>query len=86
MNVEITFRHLDHTPALDQLIREKSEKFNRWFGPQSSVLWTCGTDGVQQFAEVQVLSGSQKYFAKAHTDDLYKSIDITINKIQNQMH
>lgn len=27
MNVNITFRHLEHTPALDETIRNKSEKF-----------------------------------------------------------
>lgn len=86
MNVNITFRHMEHTPALDQLIREKSEKFSRWLGPGSNVHWTCWAEGPQHCSEVSIHSGNQEFFAKAQSDDLYKSIDITVNKIQNQLN
>lgn len=85
MNVHITFRHMEHTPALDNMIREKSEKFTKWFGPQTKVHWTCFKDGIDHCSEVSVHSGHQEYFAKAHADDLYKTFDMIIQKIQNQM-
>lgn len=85
MNVNITFRHMEHTPALDQVIRDKSEKFGKWFGPQTSVHWTCWMEGVDHCSEVTISSGAEKYFAKAHSDDLYKTFDLIIHKIQNQM-
>ena len=85
MNVNITFRHMDHTPALDQMIREKSEKFGKWFGDNSNIHWTCWMDGVDHCSEVTVNSGNEKYFAKAHSDDLYKTFDLVVQKIQNQM-
>ena len=85
MNVNITFRHMEHTPALDQTIREKSEKFSKWFGPQTDVKWTCWTEGLDHCSEVAIHSGHQEYFAKAHADDLYKTFDLVIHKIQNQL-
>lgn len=85
MNVNITFRHMEHTPALDNIIREKSEKFAKWFGPGTTVNWTCWMDGNDHCSEVSIMSGSDKYFAKASADDLYKTFDLVINKIQNQM-
>lgn len=85
MNVNITFRHMDHTPALDQMIREKSEKFAKWFGQGTSVQWTCWMDGVDHCSEVNISSGHEKYFAKAHSDDLYKTFDLIVHKIQNQL-
>ena len=85
MNLNITFRHMEHTPALDQMIREKSEKFSKWFGPGSNVQWTCWTEGINHCSEVQIHSGQQEYFAKAQADDLYKTFDLVIQKIQNQM-
>jgi putative sigma-54 modulation protein len=85
MNVNITFRHMDHTPALDQMIREKSEKFAKWFGAATSVNWTCWMDGVDHCSEVSINAGNEKFFAKAHADDLYKTFDLIIHKIQNQM-
>lgn len=85
MNVNITFRHMEHTPALDNLIREKSEKFAKWMGPTTDVNWTCWTDGANQGSEVRIHSGHQEYFAKAQDDDLYKTVDQVVHKIQNQL-
>ncbi len=85
MNLNITFRHMEHTPALDQMIREKSEKFSKWFGPGSNVHWTCWTEGINHCSEVSIHNGQQEYFAKAQADDLYKTFDLVIQKIQNQM-
>lgn len=85
MNVQITFRHMDHTPALDSLIREKSQKFEKWLGANSTVNWVCWVDGPDQCSEVKVLVGPKEYFAKAATNDLYKTVDLVIQKIHNQM-
>ena len=85
MNVNITFRHMDHTSALDQIIREKSEKFSKWFGSQADVQWICWIDGTSHCSEVTVQSGNCEYFAKANADDMYKSFDMAIHKIQNQL-
>jgi putative sigma-54 modulation protein len=32
MDVSITFKHLEHTPALDERIREKSRKLEKYPG------------------------------------------------------
>lgn len=85
MNIDITFRHMEHTPALDQVIREKSEKFSKWFGPQYKVHWTCWRDGKDFCSEVKIHGGHQEFFAKANADDLYKTFDLIVHKIQNQI-
>jgi ribosomal subunit interface protein len=76
---------MDHTPALDQVIKDKSEKFTRWFGPQAHVHWTCWREGLDHCSEVTINAGHEKYFAKAHAEDLYKTFDLIIQKIQNQL-
>jgi putative sigma-54 modulation protein len=86
MNLNITFRHMDHTPALDQVIRDKSEKFQKWLGAGVDVQWTCWNEGVEHYSEVNVSAGPDKYFAKAHADDLYKTFDLIVHKIQNQLN
>lgn len=85
MNVNITFRHMEHTPALDQLIRDKSEKFSKWFGPSVDVRWTCWVEGTAHSSEVSIHTGQAEYFAKARADDLYKTFDLVVQKIQNQV-
>lgn len=76
---------MEHTPALDQIIREKSERFGKWFGPGTNVHWICWPEGDNHCSEVTVKSGGQEFFAKAASDDMYKTFDIVIHKVQNQM-
>jgi len=85
MQVQITFRHMEHTPALDDLIRDKSQKFTKWLGEGAVAHWVCGFEGIEQWSEVRVHAGRAEYFAKASADDLYKSIDLVVQKIQNQV-
>jgi putative sigma-54 modulation protein len=76
---------MEHTPALDTLIRDKSQKFSKWLGPDSQVKWVCWVDGKDQWSEVSIHSGHKEYFAKAQSEDLYKTVDLVIQKIHNQM-
>ena len=85
MNLNITFRHMEHTPALDSVIREKSEKFSKWFGAHTDVHWSCWKEGLDFCSEVKIQHGAHEYFAKAHDDDLYKTFDHILHKIQNQI-
>lgn len=85
MNLNITFRHMEHTPALDELIRSKSEKFVKWFGSDVDVKWTCWSEGPGFCSEVAIQAGSAEHFAKAEADDLYKTFDLILSKIQNQI-
>lgn len=85
MNLNITFRKMEHTQALDDLIRSKSEKFEKWFGPDAEIKWTCWADGPGFCSEVSIMAGTQEHFAKAESDDLYKTFDLILSKIQNQI-
>ena len=85
MNMNITFRHLEHTPALDETIRAKSEKFTKWFQGNCDVHWTCWVEGIEHFAEVKIHNGHKDYFAKCSENDMYKTIDAVVNKIHNQI-
>lgn len=85
MNINITFRKMEHTPALDELIRSKSEKFTKWFGSDAEVKWTCWAEGPGFCSEVRIVAGPQELFAKAESDDLYKTFDLILSKVQNQI-
>lgn len=85
MNITISFRNMEHTEALDELINSKSQKFSKWFSTSADVKWTCWVEGQQQISEVKILDQNKEHFAKAESNDLYKSIDLVIQKIQNQI-
>ena len=85
MKVTITFRHLDHTPSLDERIKEKSDKLSKFLGGKSHIKWSCYVKEGNHYAEVDLLGPNFSYHATAHTDSLYKTIDQVVSKIERQL-
>ena len=87
MKIVSTFKHLEHTPALDQKIEEKSQKFKKYFDGNLEVFWTCSVreDGAH-LAEIKLLGPKFEFHASAHSDSLYKTLDLAVSKIEKQLH
>lgn len=86
MKIVSSFKHLEHTPALDEKIQQKSQKLKKFFEGNVEVQWTCfvGEAG-KHWAEIKVLGPSFEYHAKASSEKLYKSLDLVIQKIEKQV-
>ena len=80
MKVTITFRHLEHTPSLDERISEKSEKLNKYLGGRSHIKWGCHVKNGIHYAEVELLGPKFKYHATGKSDNLYKTIDLVSDR------
>jgi putative sigma-54 modulation protein len=85
MKLKITFKHLDHTPALDQRIKEKSEKFSKFFQGNTNIQWFCFVQDNQHWAEIKVHGPKFDFFAKACADNMYKSLDLVVDKMERQI-
>lgn len=85
MKLKISFKHLDHTPALDQRIKEKSEKFEKYFQGNTSIQWFCWVEDNKHWAEIKVHGPKFDFFAKACADNLYKSLDLVVDKMERQI-
>ena len=72
MKLKISFKHLNHTPALDERIKEKSEKLDKYFEGNTSVSWTCWVSGDDHWAEIKAHGPKFDFFAKASADNMYK--------------
>ncbi|EQC49080.1 ribosomal subunit interface protein [Bacteriovorax sp. BSW11_IV] len=85
MKVTIAFRHLEHTPALDARIEEKSERLAKFLGGRSNIHWSCYVKQGIHYAEVEITGPNYNYHATGSSENLYKTIDIAINKIEKQL-
>lgn len=85
MKITISFLHLEHTQALDERIREKSLKLAKYFNDKGTMKWNCYVKSGLHYAEVTYHAQSFEYHAKAHSDSLYKTIDIVLEKIEKQV-
>lgn len=85
MKLKISFKHLDHTPSLDERIKEKSQKLEKYFQGNTNVSWTCWVHGDHHWAEIKVHGPKFDFFAKASADNLYKSLDLCVDKMERQI-
>lgn len=86
MNLTITFKHLEHTPALDAKIREKAEKLGKYLDSNMNVKWTCTVNGELQTSELEVTGHrGAPFFASSSADNLYKTFDDVVQKVSRQI-
>ena len=79
------FKHLQHTPALDDRIREKSQKIEKYLDGKCQVKWTCYVKNQQHYADVELIGPTFDYHASGKSDSLYKSLDKAIYKLESQL-
>lgn len=85
MKVTISFIHMDHTPALDERIHEKSEKFDKFFDGNGHIKWTCYVKDQKHYAEAHMFGPHGDWHASACADNMYKSLDLIVEKLEKQI-
>ncbi|MDD0853428.1 ribosome-associated translation inhibitor RaiA [Halobacteriovorax sp. GB3] len=85
MKYTISFRNLEHTPSLDEMIKQKSEKLKKFLTASAELEWVCWVEDNDQVAELKVHDKKDNFIAKAKSEDLYKTMDLVINKMSNQI-
>lgn len=85
MKVTISFQHLEHTPSLDTRIKEKTTKLKKYMEGKTHAKWNCYVQDHVHYAEVDLVGPRCEFHATAHSDSLYKSIDLVIHKLEKQI-
>lgn len=85
MKITTSFLHLEHTPALDQKIKETTEKLSKFFHDKGTIKWSCYVKNGEHFAEIYYHAPQCEYHAKAWSLNLYQSIDMVVDKIEKQV-
>jgi putative sigma-54 modulation protein len=84
MKVTISFLHFDHTPAIDEKIKNVSAKMSKFFNDEGSIKWACYKRNNEHVAEVNFIAPHQEYHAKSSSRNMFESIDKTLDKIEKQ--
>lgn len=85
MKVSISFKHMDSSPAVEEKINEKLERLGKFFGGEFSVEWSCSASKDVHASEVYVSASHHKFHAHSEKDNLYKTIDEAVEKLERQM-
>lgn len=85
MHLSVTFRNIEHTPSLDERIKEKTEKLAKYIDGNFNIKWTCEIKQGQHIAEIDLHGPKFNYHASAKSDSLYKTLDLVVSKIEKQI-
>ncbi|MCP4504713.1 MAG: ribosome-associated translation inhibitor RaiA [Deltaproteobacteria bacterium] len=85
MHVDITFRHMEATPALREHAEEKTALLARYFSAPMSARWVFDVRHGTHHAEVSMSGGGENFFSEEKSDSLYKSIDVAAHRLETQV-
>ena len=86
MNIAITFRHMVGTDAVKQYAHDKIAKLQKFLRQAMTAQVTLSVEGAEHIADVNISSGSQHFYAKERSSDMYASIDCVVDKLDRQIH
>ena len=84
MKISSSFLHFEHTPALDEKIKEASTKILKFVDDEGTMKWSCYVTNNDHCAEVNYFAPHCEYHAKSTSDNMYESIDAVLSKIEKQ--
>ncbi|MGE3975659.1 MAG: ribosome-associated translation inhibitor RaiA [Bdellovibrionales bacterium] len=85
MKVEHSFKHLDHSDALQQYAEKRCHKLFKFETSPTHCHWVFSVQRHECYSEVLVRGKNMTFRASAASDDHYKSVDLVIEKIVHQM-
>ena len=85
MNITVTFRHVDPSPAIKERATEKIAKLQKFLRQPMTARVTVSLEKLKHQVEARVASGGERYEASETTEDMYTSIDKVIDKLERQI-
>jgi putative sigma-54 modulation protein len=85
MNIIVTGRHLEVTPALKKYAEEKIKKFNRYLSNISEAIVTLSIEKYRHKVEVLLKVNGVLIQAEGITGEIYSSIDEVVEKLERQV-
>ena len=85
MKVNISYLHLESTPSIDEKVRVKAEHLKKFFDGNVEVNWVCSIEKDRHKSEVNVHASHFHFHAEAEDDNLYKTLDEVVHKLEKQM-
>lgn len=85
MNITMNFHQLEPTPSIKDMVEKKSEKLKKFFDGSFDLKWTM-TAGKEGHHSHALLAGNGFTLnAEATRDDLYKTFDEVVQKLERQL-
>ena len=85
MNLQITGRHMDITPAIRDYVTGKFGKINRHFDHVIDIIVILSVEKLKQKAEATIHISGKDVFVECVDENLYAAIDALVDKLDRQV-
>lgn len=85
MDVTITGRQMDMTPALKEYVESRAKKIEKYTSKAAQAIFTLKVEKYRHTAEVLVKLNGFILQAEEETDAMYASVDKAMSKIERQL-
>ncbi len=85
MNLNLTGRHLEITPAIREHVLSKLDKVKRHFDSVIDINVILSVDKLKQKAEASVHVSGKNIFAETEDSNLYVAIDSLVDSLDRQV-
>ena len=85
MRVSIIAKNTTATPALTEMVEKKLSKVKKFFEPEVEAKVKLSVQKNSQKVEITIPFNGNILRAEEVTDDMYKSIDLVINKLERRI-
>ena len=85
MNLNITGRHFEVTPALKEYVENKFNKINNHFDHVINAKFILSVEKFDNIVDATIHLPHLDINAKSVDEDMYKSIDLVITKLDKQV-
>lgn len=83
--IQFTGHKVELTAALKDYTEDKFKRIDRHAHDVTSIHVTFVVDKLSQIAEAKIAVTGTEIYAKAESDDMYKTIDLLIDKLVRQL-
>jgi putative sigma-54 modulation protein len=85
MQISMTFRHMEPTDAMKEMVREKVARAKKYIQGPIEANVVLSVERYLHSCDVTINASGQTYKGREETDDMYTSIDKVMDKIERQI-
>ncbi len=85
MQVNVTFRQMEHSDSLKQYAEDKILKLKKLLKPPVDARVTFSVEKFSHIADLAINSGGITINASEKSEDMYSSFDLAYSKIERQI-
>lgn len=85
MNIIMNFHQMDPTPSIKEVIERKSEKLKKFFEGSAELKWTMSARKEGHHSHAILAGDGFILNADSVKDDLYKTFDEVVSKLERQL-